>query len=61
MGNWTQIACWHFLLVASDRLSWVGVRVIIIIIVEGRLNCLYLSIKALEDCVEVEEFFVKSG
>ena len=61
MGNWTQIACWHFLLVASDRLNEVGVRVIIIVIVEGRLNCLYLSIEALEDRVEVEEFFVKSG
>ena len=61
MGNLTQIACWHFLLVASDQLSWVGVRVIIIIILDGRLDCLYLFIKALEDCAEVEEFFVKSG
>ncbi len=58
VSSWTQIACGHFLLFASDRLCWVGVGVIIIF--KGRLNCLYGFIKALECRAEIKEFIAKN-
>ena len=59
VGSWTQIACWHFVLVAGDRLSRVRFRVSIIF--KGRLDCLYFAIKALKVCAEIKNFFVKYG
>ena len=59
VGSWTQIACWHFVLVAGDRLSRVRFRVSIIF--KGKLDCLYFAIKALKVCAEIENFFVKYG
>ena len=60
VGSWTQIAwCWHFVLVASDRLSRGRFRVSIVF--KDRLNCLCFAIKALNVSVEIENFFVKYG
>ena len=59
LGNWPQVACWYFVLVASDRLSRVRFRVSIIF--KGKLDCLYFAIKALKVCVEIKNFFVKYG
>ena len=47
------------MLVASYRLSRGRFRVSIIF--KGKLNCLYVVIKALKVCVEIENFFVKYG
>ena len=60
VGNWTQIACWgYFVLVASYRLSRGSFGVSINF--KGELDCLYVVIKALKVCVEIENFFVKYG
>ena len=59
VGNWAQIAFWYFMLVASYRLSRGRFRVSIIF--KGKLNCLYVVIKALKVCVEIENFFIKYG
>ena len=58
VGNWTQIACWYFVLVALSTSSG-GFRVSIIF--KGKLDCLYFVIKALKVCVEIKNFFVKYG
>jgi len=59
LGNWPQVACWYFVLVASDRLNRGVVRVSIIF--KGRLDCMYFVIKALKVCAKIKNFFVKDG
>ncbi len=58
VGSWTQIACGHFLLFASDRQCWVGFGIIIIII-EGGFDCFDNVVKTLVCHVEIEKFVVK--
>ena len=52
LGNWPQVACWYFVLVASDRLNRGVVRVSIIF--KGRLDCMYFVIKALKVCAKLK-------
>ena len=59
LGNRPQFACWYFVLVASDRLRRGVFRVSIMF--KGRLDYLYLFIKALKVCAEIKNFFIKDG